>query len=330
MFASHETFGILDTGATKSVIGSDLLPDLIKGLKPKIRQKLFRCQCSVTFRFGNQGTLESKTALVIPVGNLGLKISIVQGSTPLLLSNTLLRTLQAQVDVAKQLLHSPMLIKPLSLQLTPRGLSHLDINDLAEAASPKCKLAETLASVGTTGPSEKMANSAVSSSEESVPRLEKHEHVMNDRDQQPRASIFQPSECEETFISSNIHLSFHDKHSKSDTNNQPVQRELQMNTQSFDDRQSNQHHEASRFKAGSQEPIALAVESRAAPDYESLQAPERPQDGILWGPSGRIQGHALRNDVQSPGRLRQGPLGQTVSECVASGTVLGALGRENL
>ena len=57
MFASHETFGILDTGATKSVIGSDLLPDLIKGLKPKIQQKLFRCQCSVTFRFGNRPRL---------------------------------------------------------------------------------------------------------------------------------------------------------------------------------------------------------------------------------------------------------------------------------
>ena len=57
MFVSHETFGILDTGATKSVIGSDLLPDLIKGLKPKIQQKLFRCQCSVTFRFGNRPRL---------------------------------------------------------------------------------------------------------------------------------------------------------------------------------------------------------------------------------------------------------------------------------
>ena len=88
MFSSHETFGILDTGATKSVIGSDLIPDLMQGLNPKIRQRLFRCKCSVTFRFGNQGTLDSKTALVIPIGNVGLKISIVQGQTPLLLSNT--------------------------------------------------------------------------------------------------------------------------------------------------------------------------------------------------------------------------------------------------
>eukprot|EP00435_Cladocopium_sp_Y103_P070766 s168_g36.t1 len=143
MFASHETFGILDTGATKSVIGSELIPDLIKGLNPSIRRRLTRCQCSVTFRFGNQGTLDSTTALVLPIGNLGLKISVVQGQTPLLLSNTLLRTLKAQVDVARHCLQSPLLTKPVKLQLNPRGLFLLDVNELAEAASPLCKVAET-------------------------------------------------------------------------------------------------------------------------------------------------------------------------------------------
>ena len=91
------------------MIGSELIPDLIQGLYPEIRQRLFGCKCSVTSKFGNQGTLDSNTALVIPLGNLGLKISIVKGQAPLLLSNTLLRTLQARVDVAQQLLHSPML-----------------------------------------------------------------------------------------------------------------------------------------------------------------------------------------------------------------------------
>eukprot|EP00435_Cladocopium_sp_Y103_P014769 s1455_g3.t1 len=147
MFSSHETFGILDTGATKSVIGSDLIPDLIKGLNPKIRQRLSRCKCSVTFRFGNQGTLDSNSALVIPIGNLGLKISIVQGQTPLLLSNTLLRTLKAQVDIAKQCLQSPLLKKPIKLHLNSRGLFLLDVNDLAESASTLCNVAETFSHV---------------------------------------------------------------------------------------------------------------------------------------------------------------------------------------
>jgi len=128
LFAASETLGILDTGATKSVIGSDHIPDLLKGLNPDIRKRVFRCKCAVTFRFGNQGTLDSHDALVVPIGKLGLKIAIVRGQTPLLLSNTLLRTLKAQIDVSNQLLQSPMLAQPVPLKLNPRGLFLLDVN----------------------------------------------------------------------------------------------------------------------------------------------------------------------------------------------------------
>eukprot|EP00435_Cladocopium_sp_Y103_P068450 s167_g31.t1 len=151
-FASHETMGILDTGATKSVIGSELIPDLLKGLHDEIRKRVFRCKCSVTFRFGNQGTLESQYALVLPVGKLGLKIAVVQGQTPLLLSNTLLRTLKAQIDVAHHVLHSPLLRKPIALKLSPRGLFLLDVNELAQGASQACVFAETFAHVDESSP----------------------------------------------------------------------------------------------------------------------------------------------------------------------------------
>ena len=56
LFATHGTYGILDTGATKSVVGSALVPDLLRQLHPKVREQVKRCQCSVTVRFGNQGT----------------------------------------------------------------------------------------------------------------------------------------------------------------------------------------------------------------------------------------------------------------------------------
>lgn len=67
LFATTETYGILDTGATKSVIDSALIPDLLKGLHPDVRRCVFRCKCAVTVRFGNQGTLDSQSALVIPI-----------------------------------------------------------------------------------------------------------------------------------------------------------------------------------------------------------------------------------------------------------------------
>ena len=52
LFASHDSFGVVDLGATKTVIGSDNLPTLIQSLHPEIRKNLQRCKCQVTFRFG--------------------------------------------------------------------------------------------------------------------------------------------------------------------------------------------------------------------------------------------------------------------------------------
>ncbi len=126
--------GILDTGATKTVIGSDLVKDLLNSLDPVVRKKVSRCPCQVTFRFGNLSTLQSQQALVIPIGNLNLKVAVVPGLTPFLLSNTLMRALKAKIDTHKHLLDSPFLQRPVPLMLTQKGLYLLDVNLLAKLA----------------------------------------------------------------------------------------------------------------------------------------------------------------------------------------------------
>ena len=78
-FASHGSYGILDLGASKTVIGSDNVAELIQSLDPDIRRQLTRCPCNITFKFGNQATLTSQQALVIPIGYLKLKVAIVKG-----------------------------------------------------------------------------------------------------------------------------------------------------------------------------------------------------------------------------------------------------------
>ena len=135
LFSTHGTSGILDTGATKSVIGSKLLPAFIESLPHDVRKNLCRTRCEITFRFGNQGTLDSQQALVIPLTSigLGLKVAIVEGETPLLLSNTLIRTLRASINSERQVLSSPFLHSDVKLQLTPKGLYMLDIRDLIQA-----------------------------------------------------------------------------------------------------------------------------------------------------------------------------------------------------
>ena len=134
-FASQGSNGVLDLGASKTVIGSECVPELIQSLDASTRQGIRRTSCNITFRFGNQATLTSKHAIVLPLGNLMWKIAVVPGGTPFLISNTLMRALKAQINCENRTLTSPMLHAPVGLTLTPRGLFLLDVNQLVKSAN---------------------------------------------------------------------------------------------------------------------------------------------------------------------------------------------------
>ena len=99
-----------------------------------IRQQITRVKCAVTFKFGNEGTLESSQALVLPLGPLKLKIAVVPGGTPFLVSNTLLRALRAIINCQNRTVSSPMLQHEIPLKLSSKGLFLIDINTVALAA----------------------------------------------------------------------------------------------------------------------------------------------------------------------------------------------------
>lgn len=105
---------------------------MIQGLQPEVRKQLQRCKCQVTFRFGNHGTLQSQHALVVPFSGFKLKIAVVPGSTPFLLSNTLLRAIEAVIDTQKQMLWSNGLKRSIPLHITSKGLFLMDLNDLVK------------------------------------------------------------------------------------------------------------------------------------------------------------------------------------------------------
>lgn len=132
-FVSHGSHGILGHGASKTVIGSSHLGELIRSLDADIRQQLFKCPCNIVFKFGNQSTLTSKEALVVPIGPLRLKIAVVPGGTPCLISNALMRTLRAKIDFPTQSLSSPMMSHPISFQLAAKGLFLLDLHEIIKA-----------------------------------------------------------------------------------------------------------------------------------------------------------------------------------------------------
>ena len=131
LFASHGSYGVADLGASKTVIGSQLVGELIRHLHPSIQSQLYRCPCHVNFRFGNQAILRSQEALVIPLSSqLHLTVAVVPGATPFLLSNALLRTLQAVVDTGKNVMWIERFKRQVPLHLTDRGLYLIDINNL--------------------------------------------------------------------------------------------------------------------------------------------------------------------------------------------------------
>ena len=126
----------LDLGASKTVIGSNHVADLLNGLDPAIKEKVTKTSCDITFKFGNEGVLHSSYAIVLPIGRLKLKVAIVKGGTPLLLSNSLMRALRARIDCENRCLISPLLDCEVPLKLTSRGLFLIDVNSLAVAARP--------------------------------------------------------------------------------------------------------------------------------------------------------------------------------------------------
>eukprot|EP00435_Cladocopium_sp_Y103_P024425 s3886_g6.t1 len=121
-------------GASKTVIGSDGVKDLIQQLDAETRSRLSRVPCKITFRFGNQSTLSSSHALVIPIGDMKLKVAIVPGGTPFLLSNTFMRAIQAQINCHSRSMQSPYLQRPVPLHLTQRGLFLVDVNQIVSSA----------------------------------------------------------------------------------------------------------------------------------------------------------------------------------------------------
>ena len=133
-FATHDAFGVLDLGASKTVIGSDHVASLIQSLDEVSRAKIGRCACNITFKFGNQGTLSSQHALVVPVGSMHLKTAVVPGGTPFLVSNTFMRAIRASIDCFSQTIASPMLNQKVPLELTTKGLFLVNLNDIIRAA----------------------------------------------------------------------------------------------------------------------------------------------------------------------------------------------------
>ena len=140
---SHQVFlcqtnqmgqAILDTGASRSVIGRDLVPGVLKQLPRKIRQQVRERPSRVGFRFGNNQISYRDSQIQIPIYTQSKRywilIEVVPKATPFLISIKTMKSLGAQLDLQENTCYLKELKRSLPLHENKNGLYMISIQDL--------------------------------------------------------------------------------------------------------------------------------------------------------------------------------------------------------
>ena len=127
---------ILDTGASRSVVGSEHVPDVLQKLSPAVRSQIREVPSHVGFRFGNNQTAYSFKQLQIPLkhGNqrIWLLVEVVPKATPFLISIKTMKSLGAHIDLNKNTCYLQKLNRSLPLVENQNGLFMINMSDLCE------------------------------------------------------------------------------------------------------------------------------------------------------------------------------------------------------
>ena len=126
MFVSHGPFGIVDLGASQTVIGSHQVQELLNHFPVKIRKAVRKVPCRTVFRFGNSSTVQSDHAILVPLKQWYVRICVVPSQTPFLISNNVFRTLGAKIDTAHDTVEFSRLGLQMPLELSEKRLYLLD------------------------------------------------------------------------------------------------------------------------------------------------------------------------------------------------------------
>lgn len=146
VYSSSETFcthAILDTGASRCIIGEKTLERLKLALSTNLTQKFRKKASQVRFRFGNNASLTSQYAIQIPLKHrenrkLWISIEVVPGLTPFLFPKRAFKLLHGSLDSQHDMCWMAKVQKePIPLATSPTGLyllNMMDICPLAESA----------------------------------------------------------------------------------------------------------------------------------------------------------------------------------------------------
>ena len=135
-FVSQGTYGIVDLGASMSVIGQSQFTDLCQMLPKSVLQSMKEAPCAINFRFGNDSSVMGKRSVFFPVGDRWIKVVIVPSNTPFLIANSVFRSLGAVIDTGLNQIFFKALGRTVPIEITDRKLYRLDLLDLLQTRDP--------------------------------------------------------------------------------------------------------------------------------------------------------------------------------------------------
>eukprot|EP00435_Cladocopium_sp_Y103_P010390 s526_g2.t1 len=139
VYSSLETFcthAILDTGASRCIIGEKTLAKLKQSLPDRLSDSFRKKDSQVKFRFGNNQTLTSVYAVQIPLKHkerkkLWLSVEVVPGLTPFLFSKRAFKMLHGSLDSQRdECVMSKVQDVPFHLATSPTGLYLINLLDI--------------------------------------------------------------------------------------------------------------------------------------------------------------------------------------------------------
>ena len=134
--------GVLDTGASRTVIGDKRVKQLLQGLSKECRDNARKVASDVKFRFGNSGTLSSKHAMLLLASDSSwVRVEVIPGNTPLLISNRLLRDLDAVIHVRDSFVQVGE--RRARTYFDDKGLTIIDIAELLHVPHSRVFLSES-------------------------------------------------------------------------------------------------------------------------------------------------------------------------------------------
>jgi hypothetical protein len=142
LFVSHGPYGIVDLGASQTVIGEQQLHELMTHLPADVRSRVREVPCNTVFRFGNSSTVMCSRAMLVPLSKWYVKICVVSSKTPFLISNNVFRTLGAQIDTASDHVSFSKIDVRMPLSLSEKKLYLLDFCELVKLSNAKVSKGE--------------------------------------------------------------------------------------------------------------------------------------------------------------------------------------------